>query len=123
MPTHPPLHDPTTESKTLLQKWINLDWVGTILSLGMTVSLLLALQWGGVQKPWNDRVIIALFVLVRVVFVTLKPRLTCLVIERCLVHISCAMGTQNWGPRYDAIVHFEAADSGMSCFVRVPNDR
>jgi len=76
MPTHPLLHDPTTETKTLLQKWINLDWVGTTLSLGMTVSLLLALQWGGVQKPWNDRVIIALFVLVRVAFVALRSRVT-----------------------------------------------
>lgn len=42
-----------------------LDWIGTIVSLGMTVSLLLALQWGGVQYPWNHRIIIALFILVR----------------------------------------------------------
>ena len=64
LPVHPPLSSEGNEGKTLLQKWINLDWVGTILTLGMTVSLLLPLTWGGVTREWNDRVIIALFVLV-----------------------------------------------------------
>jgi hypothetical protein len=64
LPVHPPLSSEGNEGKTLLQKWINLDWVGTVLALGMTVSLLLPLTWGGVTREWNDRVVIALFVLV-----------------------------------------------------------
>jgi len=71
LPVHPPLSSEGSEGKTLLQKWINLDWVGTILTLGMTVSLLLPLTWGGVTREWNDRVIIALFVLSGVLFVVL----------------------------------------------------
>lgn len=64
LPVHPALSSKGHEGKTLLQKWIGLDWIGTVLSLGMTVALLLPLTWGGVTKNWNDRVVIALFVLV-----------------------------------------------------------
>ncbi len=38
---------------------VGLDWIGTILCLGMVTSLLLALQWGGVTKPWSDKSVIA----------------------------------------------------------------
>jgi len=48
----------------MLQKWLLMDWVGSVLSVGMITSLLLPLQWGGVTREWNDRVIIALFVTV-----------------------------------------------------------
>ncbi|QRW16005.1 major facilitator superfamily transporter [Rhizoctonia solani] len=51
----------TYEGKTTLQKWISLDWAGSILALGMVTALLLPLQWGGNERPWNDKVVIALF--------------------------------------------------------------
>ncbi|KAF8315124.1 ABC transporter [Clavulina sp. PMI_390] len=51
-----------TENETMLQRWLKLDWVGTVLSLGVIISLLLPLQWGGNTKPWNDTSVIALFV-------------------------------------------------------------
>ncbi|KAG8796973.1 hypothetical protein FRC16_009339 [Serendipita sp. 398] len=50
---------------------MSMDWIGTVLALGMTVSLLLPLTWGGVTRPWNDRVVIALFVLAGVLFMLL----------------------------------------------------
>ncbi|KAG8894670.1 hypothetical protein FRC00_008595, partial [Tulasnella sp. 408] len=43
----------------------NIDWVGSILCLGMVTTLLLPLQWGGVTKAWTDKSVIACFVVVR----------------------------------------------------------
>lgn len=53
---------------TTLQKWLSLDWVGGIISVGMICSLLLPLQWGGVTRAWNDKVVIALFCVFGVLF-------------------------------------------------------
>ncbi|KAG8816578.1 hypothetical protein FRC17_000269, partial [Serendipita sp. 399] len=53
-----PLYPPDTTPK---EKWLSLDWVGALLSLGTIACLLLPLQWGGVSRPWNDKVVIALF--------------------------------------------------------------
>ena len=37
-----------------------IDYVGTILELGFITALILALQWGGNQKPWNSRRLIGM---------------------------------------------------------------
>jgi len=50
--------------KTMLQKLMGVDWIGCLLSLGMVTPLLLALQWGGNEYPWNDKVITICFILV-----------------------------------------------------------
>ncbi|KAL1405301.1 hypothetical protein Q8F55_008928 [Vanrija albida] len=42
------------------------DWVGAAISMGWAVSLILALQWGGVTKRWNDGSVIACLVLMGV---------------------------------------------------------
>ncbi|EJD43057.1 MFS general substrate transporter, partial [Auricularia subglabra TFB-10046 SS5] len=52
---------PGTEHLTQREKWKKVDIVGSFLCLGMVTSLLLPLQWGGNTKPWNDKVVIALF--------------------------------------------------------------
>ncbi|KZV79046.1 MFS general substrate transporter, partial [Exidia glandulosa HHB12029] len=36
-----------------------LDWVAVVFSLGATTSLVLALQWGGIEKPWSSADVIA----------------------------------------------------------------
>jgi hypothetical protein len=64
---NPPPINKLYEGKTTLQKWLAMDWIGSLLSLAMITSLLLPLQWGGVTKPWNDRVVIALFATVSVI--------------------------------------------------------
>ena len=56
-----PLDNPIPAWKRMLK----LDWIGTILCLGMVTSLLLPLQWGGVTKAWTDKSVIACFVVVR----------------------------------------------------------
>jgi MFS family permease len=56
-----PLDNPIPAWKRMLK----LDWIGTVLCLGMVTSLLLPLQWGGVTKAWTDKSVIACFVVVR----------------------------------------------------------
>jgi len=50
--------------KTMLQKVLALDWIGTLLEMCLTITLLLPLFWGGNRYAWNDAVVIALFVVV-----------------------------------------------------------
>jgi len=57
----PPIGSDATDGMTTFQRWMYMDWIGAILSVGMVVTLLLPLQWGGNQKPWNDPSVIALF--------------------------------------------------------------
>ncbi|KAJ3478552.1 hypothetical protein NLI96_g9673 [Meripilus lineatus] len=65
----PNIPAPAKSDKTTLQKWIGIDWIGAVLSLGMVTCLLLSLQWGGNERPWNDPSIIALLVLTGVLLV------------------------------------------------------
>ncbi|MCJ1379800.1 hypothetical protein MMC17_002903 [Xylographa soralifera] len=59
-PKSPPAIKP---ADSLLGKINQLDPLGFILIASSTVCLLFALQWGGVQYPWNDGRIVALFVI------------------------------------------------------------
>ncbi|EJD51064.1 MFS general substrate transporter [Auricularia subglabra TFB-10046 SS5] len=62
---NPPLPRPENQSRTsyvakrLFTRLAKLDWVGCILFLGCTTCLVLALQWGGVEKPWNSADVVA----------------------------------------------------------------
>jgi Fungal trichothecene efflux pump (TRI12) len=40
-----------------------IDYLGTFLILGFVTFLLLGLQWGGNQKPWNDKGVIMMLVI------------------------------------------------------------
>ncbi|KAJ7315434.1 hypothetical protein DFH08DRAFT_1040174, partial [Mycena albidolilacea] len=40
-----------------------IDWVGSVICIGMVVLLLLPLQWGGITKSWDDATVIVLFCL------------------------------------------------------------
>ena len=59
-PNNPP---PSKPANTALGKIDQLDPVGFALVGPAAICLILATQWGGVQYPWNDGRIIALFVL------------------------------------------------------------
>ncbi|KAJ6005390.1 MFS general substrate transporter [Penicillium sp. IBT 35674x] len=52
-----------TQKRSWMQTMKSLDPLGTIVFVPSIVCLLLALQWGGVQYPWSNGRIIALFVL------------------------------------------------------------
>ncbi|KAJ7441722.1 ABC transporter [Mycena latifolia] len=51
------------KSQSTLKKWLYLDWIGAFLSFAMVVMLLIAVQWGGNEKPWSDPTVIALLAL------------------------------------------------------------
>lgn len=63
LPKYPPLGSSTDDDRTILQKWLQIDWIGSILSLVAVTCFIIPLQWGGVTKPWDDPPVIALFVL------------------------------------------------------------
>ncbi|GAA6004221.1 hypothetical protein JCM10207_002489 [Rhodosporidiobolus poonsookiae] len=69
----PPLGaDPNDRSvRSIIRQTIRMDWIGGILVLGAVTCLVLALQWGGNQKPWNDGAVIACFVVAGVAFIAL----------------------------------------------------
>ncbi|KAJ7458359.1 major facilitator superfamily domain-containing protein [Mycena galericulata] len=61
----PPLgSDPNKRAwKDLLRQVSRMDFFGAILVAGAVTTLVLALQWGGNTKPWNDKAVITCFVL------------------------------------------------------------
>jgi MFS family permease len=69
IPKHPALARADYASMTTTRKWLSLDWAGAVLALGTITALLLPLQWGGNERPWNDKVVIVLFC----VFAVLLP--------------------------------------------------
>ncbi|KAK1970982.1 major facilitator superfamily transporter [Colletotrichum sublineola] len=71
--TTPPHAVPVKAS--LLEKFLQMDLIGTALIMGATISFLLALQWGGHTHPWNSSTVIGLFVgfvLIVIVFIILE---------------------------------------------------
>lgn len=51
----------TTQAR--LHRLLYMDWLGAGLVLASVTCLVLALQWGGNTKPWNDGSVIACLVL------------------------------------------------------------
>ncbi|EJD51072.1 MFS general substrate transporter [Auricularia subglabra TFB-10046 SS5] len=49
----------TYHTTRFFSKLRKLDWIACILSLGSTICLVLALQWGGVEKPWSSAPVVA----------------------------------------------------------------
>ena len=47
---------------TLRQKLLKMDFIGVLLVMGLVVCYILALQYGGLERPWNDSVVIGLLV-------------------------------------------------------------
>ncbi|KAI9298420.1 MFS general substrate transporter [Neoconidiobolus thromboides FSU 785] len=52
-----------SENQNLRQKLKRVDYLGSISILAFTILLVLALNWGGQEYPWNSAVIISLFIL------------------------------------------------------------
>jgi len=50
------------DNETWWARVLKLDLAGTAMLIPAIISLLLALQWGGTEYPWNSSVIIGLFV-------------------------------------------------------------
>lgn len=61
-PRPSPAESDPSDNRTWLQKWMQVDWIGAGLVLGLTTCLILALTWGGNQKPWDSAAVIACLV-------------------------------------------------------------
>lgn len=46
-----------------IRQTVNMDWIGATLCFASVTCLVLALQWGGNTRPWNDGGVIACIVL------------------------------------------------------------
>ena len=60
----------TTAKASWKEKVLQMDFVGAALVMGLIVSYLLALQYGGQTKPWKSSVVIGLLVGSFAIFVT-----------------------------------------------------
>ncbi|KAK7044538.1 major facilitator transporter-like protein [Favolaschia claudopus] len=60
----PPLGSDHTKRSwhDIWQQTLRLDYVGATLAAGAITCMILALQWGGNTKPWNDKAVIITFV-------------------------------------------------------------
>ena len=58
----PSLPRPAGEGRSFIKKLVELDWVGTVLSAGMHISIILFIVFGGVEWSWTDGRNIALYV-------------------------------------------------------------
>jgi hypothetical protein len=59
----PSLPRPAGRGRSLINKVLQLDWVGTVLSTGMHVSFILFIVFGGVEWSWTDGRNITLYVI------------------------------------------------------------
>jgi hypothetical protein len=66
LPFYPVRLAPELRGKPLYLRLKAIDWVGIVLALGMITTLVLPLQWGGYVLYWDNRIIIALFILVSI---------------------------------------------------------
>ncbi|KAI1405015.1 putative MFS drug efflux transporter [Hypoxylon fuscum] len=64
-----PSFDPLPDS-TASERRKNIDWVGCIVFVGALACLIMAIDFGGVEWPWNDGREIALFVVSGILFIT-----------------------------------------------------
>ncbi|KAK6223141.1 major facilitator superfamily transporter [Colletotrichum tabaci] len=72
----PPRPD-SGERKTLLEKVMQVDPIGTLALMPAVICILLALQWGGTTYPWGDPrviVLIVLFGILSIVFVFIQAK-------------------------------------------------
>ena len=54
-------------SKEMLMQLAKCDWLGVAFAMAWGCCLILALQWGGVTKKWNDGSVIATLVMIPVI--------------------------------------------------------
>lgn len=69
-PTAPPLGRAATYkgySKETFYAILQCDWIGAAICMAWACCAILALQWGGITRPWNDGGVITCLVLTAVI--------------------------------------------------------
>lgn len=103
LPNHPPN---SRSDVSQIKAWLNLDWIGTLLSVAVVTMLMLPLQWAGSSKAWNDPVIISLLVAVSFLFLKLIVVwlcLKCIIVCRSINPV-CSLGEQTRRSGRSAVV-------------------
>jgi hypothetical protein len=70
LPASPPLGRADSYkgySKDMFWQVVKCDWLGVAMAMAWGCCTILAMQWGGVTKPWNDGSVIACFVMMGVI--------------------------------------------------------
>lgn len=57
-----------SDDRPFWKKCVQLDWVGTAITMCHTVCITLGLEYGGVQKSWKDGSVVTLLVMIPVSF-------------------------------------------------------
>ncbi|KAI1407925.1 major facilitator superfamily domain-containing protein [Hypoxylon sp. FL1857] len=122
--------------KTQLEKIILLDWPGIIISIGAMVTIVMAINLGGVEFPWSSGSIIALFVVSGVlwvafalqqrycIFTTVQKRLfpVHLLSQKMpvLLFIACAAGSSSaYMSTYYIPIYFQFAKGDSAIYTAV----
>ncbi|KAJ7473601.1 major facilitator superfamily domain-containing protein [Mycena galericulata] len=120
----PPMgSDPNKRSwEDLMRQVRQMDLIGAILVAGAVTILVMALQWAGNTKPWNDKAIIICFVLAGVLagaFIYLRiaifhsKSIYAVVIYCFLTRFSLLLFTYYTPIYYQAVKHHSATQSGL----------
>lgn len=119
---------------TFLGKMKQLDLIGTAILIPAVICLLLALQWGGTEYPWNNSRIIGLFVgfgAMILIFIgvqiwkgdegTLPPRLFKNRNVLCAMAFSCFFGSAFFPLIYYLSLYFQAiqGDTAVEAGVKI----
>lgn len=51
--TPPPYTGRAANNEGCLQKLARVDWIGTVVFVGSTTSVLVPISWGGIMYPWD----------------------------------------------------------------------
>ncbi|KUI69640.1 Putative HC-toxin efflux carrier TOXA [Cytospora mali] len=124
----------TNNNVSFLSKVKKLDLLGTAVLIPAVICLLLALQWGGTEYPWNDSRIIGLFVgfgAIIALFIgiqfwkgdqgTLPPRLFKNRNVLCAMLFSCFFGSAFFPLIYYLSLYFQAiqGDSAVEAGIKL----
>ncbi len=84
---------------TLTQKILHMDLIGAFTIIAAVICLLLALQWGGITKPWNSSDVIGTLIgfgLITIVFVVIEvyqgehALMAPHILTKRLIYVGCA---------------------------------
>lgn len=54
---------------SLREKVLQMDFIGTFIIMAATICFILAMEWGGITKPWNSAGVIAALVICGVLII------------------------------------------------------
>ncbi|MCJ1264269.1 hypothetical protein MMC22_004140 [Lobaria immixta] len=111
-----PPFDPQPKSVSLKERASGFDYTGVVLSIGAMISLILAINFGGVLYPWDSGQIIALFVISGILWIVFGVQQS----FALLTSVDKRMFPTHLLRNREAVLLFLASASGYSaCFLPI----